>query len=303
MENSPKKKSKVTLIGVLFGIGGLIWLGVSLSYINRIPDIPKATPEEVARVITQDTAITPDLDVIKGKPMPGVKVMDVGFPNQQLLDRGATVFKSTCASCHGEKGLGDGPGGATLQPKPRNFSLTEGWKNGRNIGGMFKTVTEGIPGSGMTAYEFLPIEDRFGVIHYIRNMIGGFPVITEAELKQIDDIYDLGSPRRTSSQIPVQKAEKNQVKDSKVVSDAIDAIVARIAENPTDQAELFRKVSGDQRKAIATLLRTTAWRTDYNAFVTLVTNSTGRNGFKTSVMKLNKEEMTSLYSFMKFAVN
>ena len=33
---------------------------------------------------------------------------------------------------------------------------------------MFKTLAEGINGSGMTAYEFLPIEDRFGVIHYIR---------------------------------------------------------------------------------------------------------------------------------------
>jgi cytochrome c551/c552 len=31
-------------------------------------------------------------------------------------------FKMKCTVCHGENGMGDGPGGAALDPHPRNFT-------------------------------------------------------------------------------------------------------------------------------------------------------------------------------------
>jgi cytochrome c553 len=33
-----------------------------------------------------------------------------------------TTFKTICAVCHGESGLGNGPGAAALNPKPRNYT-------------------------------------------------------------------------------------------------------------------------------------------------------------------------------------
>src|SRR5262245_8763644 len=32
------------------------------------------------------------------------------------------VFKTRCVMCHGEKGTGDGPASAALNPKPRNYT-------------------------------------------------------------------------------------------------------------------------------------------------------------------------------------
>lgn len=32
------------------------------------------------------------------------------------------TFMGRCVVCHGEKGLGDGPGSAALNPKPRNYT-------------------------------------------------------------------------------------------------------------------------------------------------------------------------------------
>lgn len=32
------------------------------------------------------------------------------------------MFRSRCIVCHGEKGLGNGPGAAALNPKPRNYT-------------------------------------------------------------------------------------------------------------------------------------------------------------------------------------
>ena len=33
-----------------------------------------------------------------------------------------TMFRTRCVVCHGEKGQGDGPGAAALNPKPRNYT-------------------------------------------------------------------------------------------------------------------------------------------------------------------------------------
>lgn len=33
-----------------------------------------------------------------------------------------TMFRARCVVCHGEKGMGDGPGAAALNPKPRNYT-------------------------------------------------------------------------------------------------------------------------------------------------------------------------------------
>jgi len=32
------------------------------------------------------------------------------------------IFETRCYTCHGMKGMGDGPGSAGLNPKPRNFT-------------------------------------------------------------------------------------------------------------------------------------------------------------------------------------
>lgn len=61
--------------------------------------------------------------------------------------KGAEKFNTLCASCHGEKGDGNGPAAAALQPKPTNFTdpanaarLTDDY--------MFKVVKEGGPAVG-----------------------------------------------------------------------------------------------------------------------------------------------------------
>lgn len=38
--------------------------------------------------------------------------------------KGKEIFTAKCVLCHGANGMGDGPGGAALNPKPRNFHDT-----------------------------------------------------------------------------------------------------------------------------------------------------------------------------------
>ncbi len=41
---------------------------------------------------------------------------------EQRLARGRELYTSRCATCHGEGGAGDGPGGAAFNPPPRNLA-------------------------------------------------------------------------------------------------------------------------------------------------------------------------------------
>jgi mono/diheme cytochrome c family protein len=52
--------------------------------------------------------------------------------------KGKTVYTTNCESCHGPAGKGDGPVGAALDPKPRDFSTAQ-FK--------FDTDKDGKPGS------------------------------------------------------------------------------------------------------------------------------------------------------------
>jgi mono/diheme cytochrome c family protein len=95
--------------------------------------------------------------------------------------RGAAVYKSNCAVCHGDKGMGDGPAGAALVPKPRN--LVEGkWKQGGTSVDLFNTLVKGIPGSPMAAFNYLPVNDRWALVHFMRSITKDKPADDEAAL-------------------------------------------------------------------------------------------------------------------------
>jgi len=52
------------------------------------------------------------------------------------------LFGSRCATCHGETGKGDGPGAATLFPKPRDYRDAE-WQKTVSDESIEKTIVYG----------------------------------------------------------------------------------------------------------------------------------------------------------------
>jgi caa(3)-type oxidase subunit IV len=102
----------------------------------------------------------------------------------ELVALGKEQFNNQCASCHGEAGLGNGPAAGSLNPKPRNFAATDGWKNGRKVADLYKTLTNGV--GGMPAFGSLPVETRFALSHYVQTLYTA-PVAasTDAELAAV----------------------------------------------------------------------------------------------------------------------
>ncbi len=86
----------------------------------------------------------------------------------EIIAHGKGLFAAQCTSCHGDGGAGNGPAAAGLNPKPRNFTVGEGWKNGRKGSQIFGTLTKGL--NTMPAFGSLPSEDRWALAHYVRTL-------------------------------------------------------------------------------------------------------------------------------------
>ena len=50
------------------------------------------------------------------------KVKNPFPPTQETLADAEQLFTDNCVLCHGEKGMGDGPGAKTIKVKPANFT-------------------------------------------------------------------------------------------------------------------------------------------------------------------------------------
>jgi mono/diheme cytochrome c family protein len=86
---------------------------------------------------------------------------------------GKTPFVANCASCHGERGKGDGPVGAALQPPPRDFTLGE-FK--------YDTDADGTPGSDADLKNVI----RNGAMKYGGSpLMAPWPTLSDADVDNI----------------------------------------------------------------------------------------------------------------------
>ncbi len=100
---------------------------------------------------------------------------DHGAAEPAAADRGAEVFDSYCAICHGPEGRGDGPGGAALEPPAPDLV---GPRAEHLKGIPRRTIIEdGRPGTAMVGWKaILSPEDLdavYGFVHAMKHGPGG----------------------------------------------------------------------------------------------------------------------------------
>ncbi len=91
------------------------------------------------------------------------------------LEAGKAIYFRKCVWCHGPEGAGDGPGADRLWPRPRNFNQGT-FKIRHTASGelptlddLFQTVTHGLPGSAMPAWDgILNEKQRRQVVEFVR---------------------------------------------------------------------------------------------------------------------------------------
>jgi len=68
--------------------------------------------------------------------------LSLGSTPAEAGEDGKTVYTTYCSTCHGEKGAGDGPAAAALDPKPASFSSAGFW-DGKDDAYLKKVIKEG----------------------------------------------------------------------------------------------------------------------------------------------------------------
>jgi mono/diheme cytochrome c family protein len=120
-------------------------------------------------VVMDEKVVDPHAPGAEAAAFDVTKVSEPWVETPEMIAYGKKVFAANCALCHGNEGKGDGPGGAGLNPKPRNF--VEGkWTQGNGLSDHFKVVTNGIPGSSMASFKHLKVGDRWAVVHFINSI-------------------------------------------------------------------------------------------------------------------------------------
>lgn len=83
--------------------------------------------------------------------------------------RGRALYRELCTSCHGERGMGDGPAGRGLEPPPANFHDAARMAR-RSVHGLYNSITLGVHGTAMTSYAQLPEDDRWALAFYVSQL-------------------------------------------------------------------------------------------------------------------------------------
>jgi putative copper resistance protein D len=85
------------------------------------------------------------------------------------IARGAALYGTHCASCHGPGGAGDGPAGASMTPPPAD--LTAPHASDHTAGDLFQWITRGTGRSPMPAFgSRLSPEERWDTINFVRTL-------------------------------------------------------------------------------------------------------------------------------------
>ena len=86
----------------------------------------------------------------------------------ESIARGQQIFSDSCAICHGPSGMGDGPVGVTLNPRPPDLQVHM-LPGVHTDGQLFDWVSNGFPNTAMPAFDNdYSEEDRWNVINFIR---------------------------------------------------------------------------------------------------------------------------------------
>jgi mono/diheme cytochrome c family protein len=180
-----------------FSLGMLVVTAACSVGCGRAPDLKFTSSKEVQSLDAKlQRAIVEQLEHNYGTPtrpkLPGQK-----GENAQL-QRGAEIYQSHCAACHGVTGDGAGPVAAFMYPRPRDYrrgtfkftSTPYGFKPIRDD--LLRTVRQGARGTSMPSFALFPEDDLQAVVDYVMVLTNrGELEILLASQAESDDEVDL----------------------------------------------------------------------------------------------------------------
>jgi mono/diheme cytochrome c family protein len=281
-----------SLVAVLCGlvIAGLFAIIVlpGLRNANK-PEIPVAA---VTPVVGESGWLDPtEFPPVKGVSIPPVDPETLIKPSAELTAHGQELFESNCVPCHGSLGRGDGPAAGTMIPHPRNFASPVGWKNGVDLPGIFKTLSEGIPGTSMAPFDYLTRRDRMALAHQVQ-ALSAFPhnTVSPQALEALSkELASAGE--QTHNKIPVSMAMAKLEEEFAALRPFVMDL-----ENQGLGAEIIKRVVINRSRASGILAESNQWRATPSNLAAAILPDTPGNGFSVATANLNPVEWNILHA-------
>lgn len=262
----------------------IIIFAISLVFLNQVDSIQR----NVVPFDEPDPAkMFRDVEFKEGHTAEGVNIAEIRMPTDELIKRGEELYKTTCVSCHGVEGKGNGIASAGLNPAPRDFTSSNGWKNGRAIVQMYKTIQEGIPGSAMVAYDYIPPKDKISLIYYIMKFANDFPQPTDNDFIELDATYKITQRREIPSQIPISLAMVKIDEESISVRNEADSLSKVFSEKFS--ASDFSKIVTNYQSLAIFLTKAKPKIANPNALGDLIVANIPNNGVSPAFVSQNTE--------------
>jgi hypothetical protein len=294
-------KTPIRWFGLVYPYIIVVMILIGLYYIwsfNTLSD------NAIKAMIIDSTVFKEQIPMKKGAKIEGIDINTVKEPSEQMIAKGAELYKANCKACHGDQGKGDGSAGSALNPKPRNFTETTGWKNGPSLTKMYSTLEKGIPGSAMVAYEYLPTLDKFALIHYIqKTFFKEIPKITQGELDTLNITYKLSEGRIDASTIPIKLAMEKLISENNTkvyIPDTIATVPPKeniIQYHPEKGKAIFELYSCNLKTSTKYLFKLAATSKTQESFTKALISTIPSNGFKTAIIRLNKDDWQNLFFY------
>ena len=250
-----------------------------------------AAPTPVKPVVGEPGWLDPaEFPPERGRQIPAVDPATLLAASPELLARGKDAFAPNCATCHGASGKGDGPAAPTMKPAPRNFSQPGGWKSGSDLAAIFKTLSEGVPGSSMNAFDYLSKKDRMALAQYVQSL-GDFahPASSRESMDALSKL--LAAPgEKTPNRIPVSMAIRKLEQEFSAPAPLVVPSGDQSAE-----AEILRRVIADAHRAAQTLSGSSLWRTGPKDLAAVILDNAPGNGFSPGAAALSPAEWQVLF--------
>ena len=288
----------IKIMALIYPYFLVVVIGMGFLYIGNSGSLVQ---NKIAPVLDDSTMVVNDLSIEDAKVAAAVDLKSFSESSPALVEQGKQLFQNACASCHGIEGNGDGAAGVALNPKPRNFHLAEGWKNGRKATEIYNTLQKGILTSGMPGFDYLAPSDKIAIIQFIKTWMPNPPQDTPEDIANLDKMYTLSAGTNIPGTVPVASAEKLMQTEYLVKTQKINLALSKLnsEKGQSSGVEIFFSVTSDQQKALTTLMNSASWQVGEKEFLAVVTDNLSTNGFSGKVFSLSSSEISELFSLLK----
>jgi mono/diheme cytochrome c family protein len=135
----------------------------------------KSGPTEFLRIITIAIFLLISSNISHAQssawhvPSSAVNIKNPVASIEASIKNGKTLYKSYCTPCHGDKGKGDGPASASLNPKPADH--TSQAFQAETDGSIYYKISEGEAHTAMPPFKAtLKADQRWAIVNYIRTL-------------------------------------------------------------------------------------------------------------------------------------